>query len=227
MEPIDLTPFGFTPTEALAYGALLELGPASGYAVAKQLSIARANAYQALDGLVTKRAAVLAAADPRRYRAVQPQALLTTIVAAHSRELDRLEQQILAHPAPGAEPLVRVEGARAVQETATRGIVRAERQVLCVAPPAELQALGPAFRARAAARRPASVWSLGPAVDTSLALAGEVTMDALHRRFSGPVLLLIADGTLLASLDEGTAGYWSSHPLIEGVVRAAIADLLS
>lgn len=227
MQSIDLTPFGFTATEALAYGALLELGPSSGYAVAKQLSIARANAYQALDGLVAKGASVLAEANPRRYRAVQPQALLTAIVQAQARKLDRLEQQIMAHPAPGAEPLVRLEGARAVRETATRGIVRAAREVLCVAPPAELQALGPAFRARAAALRPASVWSLGPAADTSLSLTGELSMDALRRRFPDPVLLLIADGTLLATLGENTLGYWSSHPLIEGVVRAAIADLAS
>ncbi len=61
MTDIDLTPFGFTPTENLAYGALLDLGPSSGYAVAKELSIARANAYQALNGLVAKGAAVITA----------------------------------------------------------------------------------------------------------------------------------------------------------------------
>src|SRR5439155_1053288 len=32
---IDLTPFGFTPTESLVYGTLLGLGPATGYQVAR------------------------------------------------------------------------------------------------------------------------------------------------------------------------------------------------
>jgi hypothetical protein len=227
MPAIDLTPFGFTATEALAYGALLELGPSSGYAVAKQLSIARANAYQALDALVAKRAAVVSAANPRRYRAVQPQAVLTTIVEAQSRQIDRLEEQILAHPAAGAEPLVRVAGLRAVRETATRDIVRAEREVLCVAPPAEILALAPAFRARAAGRRPASVWCLGPVPEASVPLAGELAADVLQRHFLEPVLLLAADGALMASVGDEAQGYWSSAPLIAGVVRAAIADLVS
>ncbi len=69
MTDIDLTPFGFTPTENLAYGALLELGPSSGYALAKDLSIARANAYQALNGLVAKGAAIQTDDQPQRYRA--------------------------------------------------------------------------------------------------------------------------------------------------------------
>ena len=52
--PLDLTPFGYTQTENLVYSRLLQGGPASGYAVARDLLIARANAYQALRGLVAK-----------------------------------------------------------------------------------------------------------------------------------------------------------------------------
>ena len=46
---IDLTPFGFTPTENLAYRALLDEGPIGGYAFAKKLNIARANASALID----------------------------------------------------------------------------------------------------------------------------------------------------------------------------------
>jgi len=225
MPEVDLTPFGFTTTESLAYSALLGLGPSSGYAVAKQLNIARANAYQALDGLVAKQAAALGGTNPRRYRVVQPQALLTIIGEAQARKLDRLEHQVLAQPALGAEPFVRLEGDRAIRETATRGIVRAELQVLCVAPPSELRALGPAFRARTAAGRPASAWSLGPGAETGLALAGEVTGETLRRHFPGPVMLLIADGALVTSVGDGASGYWSLDPLIQGAVRAAISAI--
>jgi hypothetical protein len=225
--PIDLTPFGFTATESLAYGALLELGPSSGYAVAKLLSIARANAYQALDGLVVKQAVVLVAAHPRRYRAVQPQTLLTVIVGGLSSKLDRLERQVATQPAPGAEPLIRLEGTRAIRDSATRAIVRADGEVLCVGPAAELQALGPAFRARAAAGRAASVWSVGGGTDLRLPLAGNIPMDSHRRHFPEPVLLLVADGALLASVDTSAVGFWSTHPLIQGAVRASIAALTS
>ena len=40
--------FGFTPTETKSYQALLKLGPSTGYGVARELGIARANVYQAL-----------------------------------------------------------------------------------------------------------------------------------------------------------------------------------
>src|SRR2546421_246980 len=48
---VDLTPFGFTPTESQVYGALLRLGPSTGYAVAHATRVARANTYGALEGL--------------------------------------------------------------------------------------------------------------------------------------------------------------------------------
>ncbi len=226
MPELDLTPFGFTATESLAYAALLTLGPSSGYAVAKQLTIARANAYQALDGLVAKRAAVLTGTSPRRYRVVQPQALLTIIGEAQARKLDRLEDQVLAQPDLGVAPLVRLEGDRAIRETATRGIVRTEGEVLCVAPAGELRALGPAFRARMAAGRPTSTWSLGPGSETGLVLTGEIPRETPGRDFPGPVMLLIADGALVSSVGDGAAGYWSLDPLFQRVVRAAISAIV-
>src|SRR2546421_230287 len=39
---VDLTPFGFTPTESQVYGALLRLGPSTGYAVAHATRVAPA-----------------------------------------------------------------------------------------------------------------------------------------------------------------------------------------
>jgi len=54
---LDLTPFGFTPTESLVYATLLRLGPSTGYGVARGARLARANAYGALEGLVSRGAA--------------------------------------------------------------------------------------------------------------------------------------------------------------------------
>jgi len=44
MATVDLTPFGFTPTESVVYSALLRLGPATGYGVSRATRLARANA---------------------------------------------------------------------------------------------------------------------------------------------------------------------------------------
>ncbi len=55
--PLDLTPFGFTPTEGVVYKVLLRDGPGTGYAIARAAGLARANAYSALEGLAGKGAA--------------------------------------------------------------------------------------------------------------------------------------------------------------------------
>ncbi|NOT09276.1 MAG: TrmB family transcriptional regulator, partial [Gemmatimonadales bacterium] len=52
MATLDLTTFGFTPTESLVYEVLLRGGPGTGYAIARAAGLARANAYGALEGLV-------------------------------------------------------------------------------------------------------------------------------------------------------------------------------
>src|SRR5512134_50151 len=150
----DLTPFGFTGTENSAYGALVELGPSSAYSIARKLSIARANAYQALDGLVAKQAASVVATGPKRYRAVQPQTLFTLVADAQSRRLDRLESQIAGVAAEGERPLVSLTGGRAIRDSATRAILRSAGAVRLAGPPKDLEALGPAIRARVASGRP-------------------------------------------------------------------------
>lgn len=225
MPLVDLSPFGFTPTENAAYSALVELGPASGYAVAKRLAIARANAYQALDGLVTKGAAVRLDGTPRRYRALHPQALMTLIIEHETRKLDRLERQVSAQPALGAEPLIELRGERTVREAATRAIVRAEAPVRCLAPPTELRDLGPAFRARAAAGRPFTVWSVGPTDDLATRVTGTIDPEAVSALFGGPALLLVADGALVATCGAEATGYWSTAPVVVGLITAAVERL--
>src|SRR5436309_977330 len=92
--PADLMPFGFTATESMVYSTLLRLGPATGYAVARAVRLARANAYGALDGLVSRGAAVRIPGRPTRYRPADPQALLAQITAAHGDALDRFSRAL-------------------------------------------------------------------------------------------------------------------------------------
>src|SRR5258708_13379844 len=98
METVDLTPFGFTPTESLVYATLLRLGPATGYAVARASRLARANAYGALEGLVTRGAASRVPppppARPARYRPTDPQALLAHLATLQAEPLARLPRPL-------------------------------------------------------------------------------------------------------------------------------------
>ena len=68
--PIDLSPFGFTPTETHVYSALLDRGFTSAYALAKSIGVARANVYQALNGLVSKGAAIRVSESPQVFRPI-------------------------------------------------------------------------------------------------------------------------------------------------------------
>jgi sugar-specific transcriptional regulator TrmB len=222
----DLKPFGFTATENSAYAALLELGPSGAYSVARRLSIARANAYQALDGLVAKRAASVVASGPRRYRATQPQSLLALMAEGQASKLDRLEEQIGADGEEGERPLVTLGGTRAVRDTATRAILRSGSPVRCVGSPAVVETLAPAIRARAAGGRVTSVWVVGTGPSAVTGFAGTVPADEAVRRFDAVPLLLVAGGALAAAESPaGLSGYWGADPLFVGLVDAAISAM--
>ncbi len=228
--PIDLAPFGFTATESLVYGALLELGPSSGYAVAKVLSIARANGYQALDALVAKGAAVVTGHGPRRYRAVRPKDVLARIVGQECGKLDRLERQVSEAAPEGDTPVVRIEGTRALREVATRVIVRAGRSLICVAPAEFLEGLAPALRARAAGGGgggggETAVWSTDRE-PRGIAVSGVTSPQVTTGTPSDPLALLVVDDSaLLARLGANPTGYWSSDPALVATVRAAVTGL--
>src|SRR5256886_17156499 len=88
---VDLTPFGFTPTESQVYGALLRLGPSTGYAVAHATRVARANTYGALEGLARRPPPIRLPRRPARYPAVAPPALIAQLAAEQGQAPDRVE----------------------------------------------------------------------------------------------------------------------------------------
>ena len=129
--PIDLTPFGFTPTESLVYATLLRLGPSTGYAVARGARLARANAYGALEGLVSRGATTRTPPPqrPARYRPTDPQALIAQLATLQGEALDRLGRALRDFSRPG-EPVTReVAGSRAVANLVMQLVARAERSV--------------------------------------------------------------------------------------------------
>lgn len=98
-----LEKFGFTPTESKVYQELLKLGPSTGYVIARELGIARANVYQALESLYRRSAARKTATNPIKYIAAGPAALLHELERDFRRDLTELEQELHSLPlAPGA-----------------------------------------------------------------------------------------------------------------------------
>jgi sugar-specific transcriptional regulator TrmB len=111
-----LEPFGFTPTESKSYQALLRIGPSTGYAVALELGIARANVYQALESLVRRGAARKSATAPSRFAAVAPALLTAELERGFRREIHALDEALRRAPqasetdAGGLELLTTADG---------------------------------------------------------------------------------------------------------------------
>ena len=104
-----LEKFGFTPTEVKVYQSLLRLGATTGYAVALDLGIARANAYQALEALTRRGAARKSASNPVLYSATGPAALLAQLERTFKRDRTDLEAELESLPIAGGSVATELE----------------------------------------------------------------------------------------------------------------------
>ncbi|HZH81031.1 MAG TPA: helix-turn-helix domain-containing protein [Gemmatimonadales bacterium] len=216
---LDLTPFGFTPTESQVYAALLKLGPSTGYAVAHAVRVARANTYGALEGLVARTAAIRLPGRPHKYRAADPHALIAQLAAEQGEALDRLSVGLSAASAP-VEPEIRtVVGARAVGNLILQLVARAEQRAAGVLAVELLRPTLPAWRR---ARERAAI-ELRVAGDVPAELQTLVSGDAPA---DGPTALLIDDAQAVVVTGSGelATGLWTSHPAIVALVRATLRN---
>src|SRR2546425_246043 len=111
MSPVDLRPFGFTPTESLVYAALLELGPSTGYAVARAARLARAA--QSIEGVL---AAELWRPTPPAWRRAATRAQLDLRLAGDAGDTEGL----VAGQAPdGAPTLLVIDGGQMLAAAGT------------------------------------------------------------------------------------------------------------
>lgn len=228
MKSLDLTDFGFTPTESQAYLALLNAGPSSGYAIAKQISVARANAYQALNGLVAKAAAVEVDRKPRIFRAVAPAALLAHITREQAARLDRLERAVAEVGQSGEPAILPFRGNAELEALALRTAVRAQ-VVRAFGPPAMLRSLAPIWRARAANDRPTTLYVVGdPASPLPFPIQASIADRLVAELFGTAVgALLTEDAGIIVQLEsDEPAGLWFSHPLLTGTLRTALSAMV-
>ncbi|MHC4180247.1 MAG: helix-turn-helix domain-containing protein [Planctomycetota bacterium] len=225
---INLIPFGFTPTESLAYSALLDRGPTSAYSLSKVIGVARANVYQALNGLVTKGAAAKVSDSPQVFRPTGATSLLAMVAEREAAKLDLLESQVAAHNQPGENATIAFRNERSFQELALRLAVRAPR-VLCIANSSVMTGLTPIWRKRQADEAETYLWIIGtPTPDLALPVAGSLEPGALRKLFAAdPVLILTPEAAILgqAPKDGELSGYWSSDPLWLGSIRGTVQAL--
>jgi sugar-specific transcriptional regulator TrmB len=218
---IDLTHFGFTPTESLVYGVLLTSGPGTGYAIARSAGLARANAYSALEGLVAKGAARVEGGRPRQYRPEAPAGLIARIAHNHGLALDRLSTDLETIAVPSTPTVVEIESGRAVLQLITHDVARASRSVGLLAPPDAFPLLAPALRRPVSAGLPVSLWSPGP-VDLGFASVELVSGD--HGWPGMPIIAVVDDRSAIVGFRQGSEvrGHWSTAPAFVAAARLAL-----
>ena len=224
MPKLDLTHFGFTPTESLVYEVLLTSGPGTGYAIARAAGLARANAYSALEGLVAKGAARVEAGRPRRYRPEPPAGLIARISNNHGLALERLNRELEQIAVPDTPTVVEIESSRGVLQLITHDVARAASSVSLLAPPDAFPLLAPALRRPLSAGVPTSLWSTG-AVDLGFAPV-EVIGDALE--WPGMPIIALTDNrtaTIGSRTGSDVRGHWSSAPSFVAAARLALERL--
>jgi len=222
MPRVDLTPFGFTPTESLVYEVLLTAGPGTGYAIARAAGLARANAYSALEGLVTKGAARADGGRPRRYRPEDTTALIARIANNHGQALDRLTADLEGLATPSAPTLVEIDSPRAALQLISHDVARAEKALALLAPPEAYPLLAPALRRPAGAGVELTLLATGP-VDLGFA---PVAVIEDGPEWPGAPLICVADQTsAVVAYREGNGvhGHWSTAPAMIAAARVAIA----
>jgi HTH-type transcriptional regulator, sugar sensing transcriptional regulator len=225
MPRLDLTRFGFTPTESLVYQVLLTEGPGTGYAIARSAGLARANAYSALEGLVTKGAARVDGGRPRRYRPESPAALIARISTDHGMALERLSSELQDITVPNTPTLVEVESGRAILQLMTHDIARATRSVSLLAPADAFPLLAPSLRRPLSAGVPLVLCSTAP-VDLGFAT---VTVVSTGHGWPGmPIILVVDDRSAVLAYRERNEvrGHWSTAPAFVAAARLALERFL-
>lgn len=226
MSNLDLTPFGFTPTETRVYEVLLTTGPGTGYAIARNAGLARANAYSALEGLVSKGAARVEDGRPKKFRPEPPATVLARITNDQAMALELLGHALDRHSVAASPTLVEITSPRGALQLLSHDIARATASVELLAPAEAYPILAPVLRRAVATGLDVRLYCSGVA-PAELGFA-EVTMVPESAEWPGHPLLGLVDGksAVIATRQGGEVhGHWSSAPAFVAATRAALAQL--
>src|SRR4029077_6055415 len=222
MARLDLTPFGYTPTESLVYEVLLTGGPGTGYAIARTAGLARANAYSALEGLVAKGAARSDGGRPRRFRPEDTTALIARIANQHGQALDKLSADLEGMAAPSAPTVVEIDSPRAALQLISHDVARAVTSVSLLRAPEAYPLLAPALRRTAAAGVALNLLSTAPVELDFTAVGPWATDDAWP---GTPLICVVDERSAVVAYRQGSEvhGHWSTAPALVAAARLALA----
>lgn len=224
MPRLNLTHFGFTPTESLVYEVLLTGGPGTGYAIARSAGLARANAYSALEGLVAKGAARVDAGRPKRYRPEAPAALIARISTDHGLALEQLSSDLDTIAVPATPTLVEIESGRGVLQLLTHDVSRASVSVELFLPADAYPILAPALRRPYAVGVPLILCAPAP-VELGFAVVEVVSR---HLEWPGMPILSVVDArsaVIASRSNTEVRGHWSTAPSFVAAAHLALAQL--
>lgn len=187
--------FGFTSTEAKVYSALLRSGPSTGYGAAQKSGLARANAYQALEGLVRRGGARKTATKPPRFIAIPPESLVVELERRVRRDLDALQDElakttVAAAATMDSEPL---HDAPTLLARAQRCVTGSSQELLAVLGP-WVSELFPVLDRVRSQRRTVRLLALGEPAPGS-AIVRVVPDRELLDYWGGRPLLMVSDRT--------------------------------
>jgi len=100
--PNPLQALGFTETESLVYGYLVENSPATGYRISHAIGKQPANTYRALRSLEDKGAIIVEAGQSKLCQAVPPEELLAGLERQFQNHRLEAKRELEALPSPSA-----------------------------------------------------------------------------------------------------------------------------
>ena len=214
---MDLVQFGFTPTETRVYLALLPISPATGYAVAQSAHLARANTYDALEGLAARGAVTRLPGRPVRFSALDPEALVLRLRREFTSGLDSLATALSriqrAEPGPAPPAVESISDAALFVERVAACALDARSELLAVIGPWAAAAF--AALEDAHTRVSTRVLSLGTPAPPGAAVR-EVAEREIETYWGGLPVALVADrrsavcGVVLH--DGRASGIATEHP---------------
>jgi sugar-specific transcriptional regulator TrmB len=216
---MSLEPFGFTRTQDIVFWALARHGIATGYAIARDTGMARANVYHALEVLARRGLASSTGGRPSRYQANSADACLNLLKGGVERELTAIALKLgLASASTASVPSTGVElgeirnQAELVAQV-TECVAAATSEVLVVTGPwmPELASLLAAARRRRVSVRAVSLGSPAP----EGAVVRDVPRAELLAYWGGLPVALVGDrrrAVCAVATSDGVHGTATANP---------------
>ncbi len=210
------TTLGFTEYEAKAYVALLRLGPATGYQIAKESGVPRSMIYESLNKLAARGAVLTQSfADMVRYAPVPPEQVLSRMRRELDDNLEALSQDLegIATNEASIGTTWNLTGRQNILAYARQMIERAQHEIaLSVGDDDELDELQPRLQAAYDRRLSLLVVSTVP-YDAGPVPVIVYAHGPLLRQAVGHGLTLIVDGreALIGEVDRSESAVWTTN----------------